>query len=55
MRDGRAEGSSAIEDGWQAVISFTHDVDGMHICIFESTQLEGSYVGHFLYFILKLG
>ena len=55
MRDGRAEGSSAIEDGWQAVISFTPDVDGMHICIFESTQLEGSYVGHFLYFILKLG
>ena len=55
MRDGRAEGSSAIGDRRQAVISFTPDVDGMHICIFGNTQLEGSYVGHLLYFIPKLG
>ena len=53
MRDGRAEGSSAIEDRRQALISFTPDVDGMHICTFESSQLESSYVGHLLYF--KLG
>ena len=26
----------------------TPDVDGMHICIFESLQLEGSYVGKLL-------
>ena len=29
MVDGRAEGSSAIEDGGQAVISLTPDVDGI--------------------------
>ena len=28
MGDGRAEGSSAIGDGGQAVISLTSDVDG---------------------------
>ena len=28
MRDGRAEGSSGIGDGGQAVISLTPDVDG---------------------------
>ena len=45
MGDGRAEGSSAIGDGGQAAISLTPDVDGTHVRIFESLQLEGSYVG----------
>ena len=45
MGDGRVEGSSAIGDGGQAAISLTPDVDGTHVCIFESSQLEGSYVG----------
>ena len=40
--DCRAEGSSAIGDGGQAAISLTPDVGEMHICIFESSQLEGS-------------
>ena len=48
MGDGRGEGSSAIGDGGQAAMSLTPDVDGMHICIFESSQLEGSYVGDLL-------
>ena len=39
------EGLSAIGDGGQAAVSFMHDIDGTHICIFESLQLEGSYVG----------
>ena len=43
--DGRAEGSSAIGDGGQAAISFTHDLDEKHLHIFESSQLEGSYAG----------
>ena len=42
MRDDRAEGSSAIGYGGQATVSLTPDVDGMYICIFESSQLEGS-------------
>ena len=29
MRDGRAEGSSAVGDGGQAATSFMPDVDGM--------------------------
>ena len=41
MADGRAEGSSAIGAGRQAAISLTPDIDGMHVCIFESSQLEG--------------
>ena len=40
--DGRAQGSSAIGDGRQVAISLIPDVDEMHICIFESLQLEGS-------------
>ena len=48
MGDGRAEGSSAIGDGGQAAISLTPDIDGMHICILESSHLEGSYVGDLL-------
>ena len=42
MRDGRAEGSLAIGYGGQAAVSLTPDVDGMYICVFESSQLEGS-------------
>ena len=39
--DGRGEGSSAIGDGRQFAISLTLAVDGTHVCIFESSQLEG--------------
>ena len=35
MGDGRAEGSSAIEDRGQAAISLKPDFDGMHVHIFE--------------------
>ena len=49
MGDGRAEGSLAIGDGGQAAISLTPDFDGTNVCIFESLQLEGSYVGDLLY------
>ena len=45
MGDGRAEESSAVADGGPAAVSLTPDVDGMHIRIFESSQLEGLYVG----------
>ena len=41
MGDGRTEGSSAIGDGGQAAMSLTPDVDGTHVCIFESSKLEG--------------
>ena len=44
MRDGRAEGSSAIGDDRQAAISLTTNVDGMHVCIFKRLLLDGSYV-----------
>ena len=49
MGDGGAEGLSAMGDRGQATASFTPDVDGTHIHIFESSQLEGSSVGHILY------
>ena len=49
MGDGRAEGSSAIGDGGQAAVSLKLEVDGAHVRIFESSQLEGSYVGDLLY------
>ena len=48
MGDGRAEGLSAMGDGGQAAISLTPDIDGTHDRIFESSQLEGSYVGDLL-------
>lgn len=48
-RDGRVKGSSAIGGGGQATVSLMPDVDGMHICTFESSQLEGSYVGDLLH------
>ena len=49
MGDGRAEGSSATGDRGQAAISLMPDIDGMHVHIFESSQLEGSYAGDLLY------
>ena len=49
MGDGRAEGWSAIGDGGQAAISLTPDVDGMHLLLFESSQLDGSCIGELLY------
>ena len=47
MGDGRAEGSSAIGDGvgGLAAISLRPDVDEIHICIYERSPLEGSYLG----------
>ena len=49
MGDGRAEGSSAIGEREQAAISLMPDVGGMHVYIFQSSELEGSYVEDFLY------
>ena len=49
MGDGRAEGLSTIGDRGQAAISPMPDVDGTHVHIFESLQLEDSYVGDLLY------
>ena len=51
MGDGRAEGSSAIGDGGRDAISHTPGVDGTHVGtrIFESSQLEGLYIGNLLY------
>ena len=46
--DGRAERSLAIGDGGQVAISLTPDVNGTHVRIFKSSQLEGSYVGDLL-------
>ena len=51
MGDGRAEGSPAIGDGGQATISLMPDVDGTHVHISESSQLEGLCVGNLLYLI----
>ena len=36
------------DPGRQAAISLTPDVNAMHVHIFESSQLEGSYVGDLL-------
>ena len=46
--DGRAEGSPATGDRGQDAVSLTPDVDGTHVRIFESSRLEGLYVGHLL-------
>ena len=46
--DGRAKGSSAIEDRGQAAISLKPDFDGMHVHIFEKLTTWGSYVGDLL-------
>ena len=48
MGDGRAEGLSVKEDGRQVAISLTPGIDGRHIRILESSQLEGSYIGDLL-------
>ena len=45
MGDGRAKRSSAVGSGGHAAVSLMPDVDGLYICIFESLQLEGLYVG----------
>ena len=50
MGHGRAEGSSAVGGGRQVAMSLT--LDGMHIHIFRSLQLESSYVGGLLYSVL---
>ena len=42
MEDGRTEETSAIGDRGQAAASLVPDVNGIHICIFESSQLEVS-------------
>ena len=39
--DGRAEGLSAIGERGQAAMSLMPDIDGRHVCTFESLQLEG--------------
>ena len=44
MGDRRAEGSSVIGSGGQAAVILMPDVNGMQVHIFESLQLEGSYV-----------
>ena len=49
MGDGRAEGSSERGDRGQAAISPMPDISAMHICLFESSQLEGFYVEDSLY------
>ena len=48
------EGLSAIGDGGQAAVSLVPDIDGKHVHIFESSQLESSYVGDLLYFNFKI-
>ena len=57
MGDGRAEGFSARGIGGQAEVSLMPDADGsgsgsLNACIFESSQLEGSYVGDFCRLLL---
>ena len=54
MEDGRDEGLLAIGDRGQAAISLTPDVDGTHVRIFESSQLEGSCVGDLLYLVCTI-
>ena len=54
MGDGRAEGSSAVGDQGPAAVSLTPDADGMHIHIFETSQLEGSCVGDLLFTVSPL-
>ena len=53
MGDSRAEGSSTIGDEGQAAVSLTPDGDGTHVCIFESLQLEDSYIGDLMYSCLE--
>ena len=46
--ESRAEEPSAAGDGGEAAISLTPDTEGMHVCIFESSQLEDFHVGNLL-------
>ena len=48
MGDGGAEGSSATGDRGKATISLMPDADGMHVHIFESLKLKGTYLGNLL-------
>ena len=45
---GRAEGSSAVEDEGQTAVSIMPYDNETQVYIFESSQLEGSYVGYVL-------
>ena len=36
-------------DRGPAAISLTFDIDGMHVCTFESSQIEGLFVRNLLY------
>ena len=47
MGDGRAEGLLAKGDRGQAAISLMPDVHRRLVHIFESLQLESSYIGDF--------
>ena len=58
MGDGGAEGLPAVGDGGQAAVSLGPNADGtgsgsllnqMHVRIFESSQLKGSFVRDLLY------
>ena len=49
VQDGRGEGSSSIGDEERAAVSLIPGIDRMHVCIFESSQLDGLYVGNLLY------
>ena len=48
-RDDRAEECLAIGDAGPAAISLRPDIGGTHFHIFESSQLEDSYVGDLPY------
>ena len=45
MGHGRVQGPSAIGHGGQAAISLMPNVEGMHACIFESSQLDPACSG----------
>ena len=48
MGDDRGERLSAIGDRGKSEISLMTDIDAMPVCVFESLQLEGLYVGYLL-------
>ena len=52
MGGGRGGGSS-IGDGRPAAVSLMPDGDGACVCIFESLQLEDSYIGDLMYSCLE--
>ena len=51
MGNGRAEGSSAMEDRRQAAILLMLAIDETHAHIFESLQLECLYIEDLLYLV----